>query len=261
MARDEFSRNDVDTLAKRVAVRCSNPSCRKLTTGPRSEPNQIVNIGMAAHISGASEGGPGYDPNSSAEQRRSIENGIWLCQNCAKLIDNDPKRYTVGVLLQWRADAERDTHAAIVGGGENPVRDGFAELELSWKVRYRPADRHDYDLFVCVRNLGTTALGRYHVEVEFPRRVMHQPHNSVMYVLGRSTEDTVFLRMVSERDHPGETIYPGDDKLVVKLAYFMTIQIFSNLGKLFDLPVRATLYQDGFRPFTVEGLFRDFQEF
>lgn len=261
MTRDDFSRNDVDTLAKRVGVRCSNPSCRKLTTGPRSEPNQIVNIGVAAHVTAASEGGARYDRNISSEERRSIKNGIWLCQNCAKLIDNDPYRYRVELLLRWRTEAEQAAHAAIEGREENQVRDGFAELELSWKARHRSTDRHDYDFFVLVRNLGTEALDPYHVDVEFPRKVMHQPHNYPTYVARRSTEDTVFLRMVSERDRPGETIYPGDDKVVLKLEYFMTHQIYFDRGALFNHPVRATLYQNGFRPVSVERIFDDFQEF
>jgi hypothetical protein len=36
--------------------------------------------------------GPRYDPVLTVEQRCSVANGIWLCQNCAKLIDNDPKK-------------------------------------------------------------------------------------------------------------------------------------------------------------------------
>lgn len=261
MARDDFPRMVIDTLAKRVGVRCSNPSCRNLTTGPRSEPNQIVNIGVAAHITAASEGGPRYDPTISSEKRQSIENGIWLCQNCAKLIDNDPNRYSVELLLQWRDEAERAAHAAVEGHDENQVRDGFAELELSWKVRSRSTDRHDYDLFVLVRNLGTEALVPYHVDVEFPRRVMHQPHNYTTYVANRSSEDTVFLRMVSAQDRPGETIYPGDDKVVMKLEYFMTDKIYSDRGDLLARPVRATLYRRGFRPVMVEGVFGNFQQF
>lgn len=39
-------------------------------------------------------------------ERSSIANGIWLCQNCAGLIDRDPQTYTVAVLKNWRALAE-----------------------------------------------------------------------------------------------------------------------------------------------------------
>ena len=96
--RDDFNKQVIDALAKRVGVRCSNPACRKLTTGPRNDSHQIINIGVAAHITGASPGGPRYNPSLTTKQRKSPENGIWLCQNCAKLVDNDSARYTVEIL-------------------------------------------------------------------------------------------------------------------------------------------------------------------
>lgn len=40
------------------------------------------------------------------EVRQSVENGIWLCQSCAKLIDSDPEKYNVLVLYQWKTLAE-----------------------------------------------------------------------------------------------------------------------------------------------------------
>ena len=40
--RDDFSQQTLDILAKRVGIRCSNPGCRKLTTGPRGESTKII---------------------------------------------------------------------------------------------------------------------------------------------------------------------------------------------------------------------------
>jgi hypothetical protein len=45
--RDDFPQAVLDVLAKRVGVRCSSPSCRKLTIGPRSESARIVCTGAA----------------------------------------------------------------------------------------------------------------------------------------------------------------------------------------------------------------------
>lgn len=104
--RDDFSGSTKETLAKRVSQRCSNASCRQPTSGPQEDPAKAVNIGVAAHISAAAGGGPRYDPTMTSEQRCAIENGIWLCQNCAKLIDNDPGFYTPDVLRAWRVLAE-----------------------------------------------------------------------------------------------------------------------------------------------------------
>ena len=105
--RDDFKPEVKEILARRVGMRCSNPNCRKLTSGPRDDPDKAVNIGVAAHMTAASPQGPRYDKNMKKEERKSIDNGIWLCQNCAKLVDNDPARYTVDMLKQWRRLSEQ----------------------------------------------------------------------------------------------------------------------------------------------------------
>jgi hypothetical protein len=111
--RDEFSAAVVDTIGKRVGMRCSNPGCRLPTSGPRDEPTKVINVGVAAHVTAASPGGPRYDLAMTSEQRRSIENGIWLCQTCSKLIDSDVSRYTVAVLQDWKRAAEEAALKAI----------------------------------------------------------------------------------------------------------------------------------------------------
>ena len=105
--RDEFDNQTKEVLARRVGYRCSNPNCRKLTSGPQEDPTKAVNIGVAAHITAASQGGPRYDARLSSEERKSIDNGIWLCQNCAKLVDNDEQRYTADLLLKWKKLSEQ----------------------------------------------------------------------------------------------------------------------------------------------------------
>jgi hypothetical protein len=106
MMRDDFPLAIKDTLAKRVAQRCSNPGCKKPTSGPQDDPTKAVNLGVAAHIAAAAPGGPRYDSAMTPEQRCSPDNGIWLCQNCAKLIDNDPSEYTTEIVRAWRILAE-----------------------------------------------------------------------------------------------------------------------------------------------------------
>jgi tetratricopeptide (TPR) repeat protein len=111
--RDDFLRSIVDTLSKRVGMRCSNPDCRLPTSGPCNESLKAVNIGVASHITAASPGGPRYDPNQTIDERRSIENGIWLCQSCSKLIDSDPNRFTVKKLHEWKILAEERARSSI----------------------------------------------------------------------------------------------------------------------------------------------------
>jgi hypothetical protein len=100
--RDEFSKEVKETLAKRVGTLCSNPQCSVPTYGPSESPSKSLNKGVAAHIRAAARGGPRYDPNISSEERKSISNGIWLCESCAKLIDSDQKRYTIGIIKRWK---------------------------------------------------------------------------------------------------------------------------------------------------------------
>jgi hypothetical protein len=100
-------------LAKRVGFQCSNPACRQPTSGPQSTPSGTVNVGVASHITAASPGGPRHDPGLSARERASAENGIWLCQTCGKLVDNDESGFLVVKLREWKADAEKAAARAL----------------------------------------------------------------------------------------------------------------------------------------------------
>ncbi len=107
--RDDFANPTKDMLARRAGSRCSNPDCRKLTSGPHTDPKKAINIGVAAHITAASALGPRYDSSLSPEERASIENGIWLCQSCAKLVDNDESTFTPVLLRSWRDQHEQES--------------------------------------------------------------------------------------------------------------------------------------------------------
>ena len=113
--RDDFPPAVIDNLARRVGMRCSNPQCRRLTSGPRMEEDKSVNVGVAAHITAASVGGPRFDPTLTSTQRRAASNGIWLCQIHAKLVDNDEARYSVELLRAWKQETEAEAHSAVGG--------------------------------------------------------------------------------------------------------------------------------------------------
>ena len=104
--RDDFVASTKDLLARRVGFKCSNLACRQPTSGPQADESGAVSIGVAAHITAASPDGPRYDPSLTPEQRTSPDNGIWLCQNHGKLVDNDRVRYTVDSLRDWKERAE-----------------------------------------------------------------------------------------------------------------------------------------------------------
>jgi hypothetical protein len=134
--RDDFPEEVKRILAFRVSTTCSNPSCQADTSGPQEDTAKAVNLGVAAHITSASAGGPRYDPNLSSEQRSSIDNGIWLCQNCAKLIDNDVLQYPERVLRAWKTLAEHQA-AMNVGKTKTPRFESDEQRKaheiLKWK--------------------------------------------------------------------------------------------------------------------------------
>jgi hypothetical protein len=130
--RDDFDQKTKDSLFRRAGARCSNPMCGQGTSGPHTDEEKTINIGVAAHITAASAGGPRYDPALSQEERMSPGNGIWLCQLCAKLIDSDEKRYTVGVIRGWKRKAENEALSRVQGRyrtTQNTTLAVFSKLE------------------------------------------------------------------------------------------------------------------------------------
>lgn len=107
MRRDEFKQSIIRKLRDRVASRCSNPTCRVPTiSAGEQDLHSTVSIGQAAHITAASKNGPRFDADMTEEERKSIENGVWLCNNCARKIDVDPESYPTEVLKRWKVISE-----------------------------------------------------------------------------------------------------------------------------------------------------------
>lgn len=101
-------------IAQRAGYRCSNPSCLRPTIGPDGSDN-VTSIGVASHITAASEGGPRYDPNLTPAERSAPENGIWLCQTCSRLIDVDVPSYQTDKLREWKTLAEMRAYLGLRG--------------------------------------------------------------------------------------------------------------------------------------------------
>jgi len=105
------------------------PECPQLTAGPHPDPTKAVNIGVAAHITAASPHGPRFDPCLTPEQGCSAENGIWLCQNHGKLVDNDAIKYSVILLREWKRIAEAMTERELVNPSGVSDRTGAAVVK------------------------------------------------------------------------------------------------------------------------------------
>lgn len=107
MAAPDFSKPTIEILSSRSALRCNNPDCDVLTTGPHTSEDKKLSIGEAAHIYGARPSERRYRATMTDTERATISNGIWLCRNCHGEIDKDPVRFPAELLLLWKADHER----------------------------------------------------------------------------------------------------------------------------------------------------------
>lgn len=110
-ARDDFSSLVKEILAKRVGYLCSN--CKQPTIGANEAPTKSTSIGVAAHITAAAPGGMRYSKNLLPEERSDINNGIWLCSNCATLIDKDPDKFTIDILYEIKLQAEEESRQRL----------------------------------------------------------------------------------------------------------------------------------------------------
>lgn len=112
--RDEFRQPIIRQIAQRAGYRCSSPSCLRPTIGPDGG-GDTANIGVAAHITAAAEGGPRYHPDMTSQERSAAENGIWLCQTCSRLIDVDIESHPTERLREWKTLAEMRAYLGLRG--------------------------------------------------------------------------------------------------------------------------------------------------
>lgn len=161
--RDEFSESVKRIVSARVGNRCSKPDCRAATSGPKVDPTGAINVGVAAHITAASLGGPRHNPNLSQEERTDYSNAIWLCQTCANLIDKDVDRFPVNLLQDWKMHAEE---AAFKEVGKNS----------SWSSSQFP------------KGSPTLQIDPPQPLARFPLSRLLRPHNCFVPLIGRERE-------------------------------------------------------------------------
>lgn len=104
-SRDDFTQSVKNALAKRAAFICAKPDCKVMTLAPSiTDEEKFQYCGKAAHITAASKGGPHYDETLTPNERASINNAIFLCSNCADLVDkNQGIDYPAATLRDWKA--------------------------------------------------------------------------------------------------------------------------------------------------------------
>lgn len=187
--RDDFSEKTKLTLALRVNSKCSNPDCERPTSGPAQDNNKSVNIGVAAHICAASEGGPRYDPEMTSEERKNINNGIWLCVECSNIIDKDSKSYPKEMLYRWKEKAEEKAKRDLANRKTVNYREIIEEDKKIIRVFILSFEDED-----TIRLLNHDFHGKY-------PRVWHRPLDELsdFYILPSSNLEHRVLRELAKR--------------------------------------------------------------
>ena len=111
--------------------RCVRPGCGLVTHFYDPVTERTVNIqGQAAHVHAASPNGPRHDLNLTDAQTRHIDNGTWLCANCATLIDRLPADYPPATLKRWQAYAVERIRRTGLGAGRQPYADPRGDAKI-----------------------------------------------------------------------------------------------------------------------------------
>lgn len=128
---------------------CANPRCATVLINANG-----TLVADVCHIKAEKRGGARFDNSLSADARRAPENLILLCSTCHKLVDREPKKYTVSVLTKWKSDRE-DRFAAI---GDTLRQRYVGEIidEAEAGNLSIPRTLKKYKRFLCKRRFSST---------------------------------------------------------------------------------------------------------
>jgi hypothetical protein len=197
-------------------------------------------VGEAAHIYGANPGSARFDPNMTPAERSDISNGIWLCANCHKLIDDDPDRYPAGLLFEWQREHELRIAAQVGKAGAEIRRryearhlDEFGRLSyLAERILVEKNDCWEYRLTAEVLRFEMTPVLRRWTALK--RKLYVKPSTQIArddfarWMGGRMTEFISIIQALSNLLNDefarawGEVGVPGNDADIIS-----TCRLFS----------------------------------
>nr|WP_314711276.1 hypothetical protein [uncultured Comamonas sp.] len=151
--------------------RCVRPGCGLVTHFYDPTIDDTINIqGQAAHKHAASRLGPRADVELSVEQRRSYRNGVWLCANCATLIDRLPEDHPVSLLTRWQEEAVERIRRTGLGASRHIPHDPrsdsqavgvFLEKIPATVLRgWKPGESISYEAVEALTELYRSGLGK-----------------------------------------------------------------------------------------------------
>lgn len=140
MSKDmaKFNSSTRRIIGARAGWRCSFPGCGKVTVGPGANPGEFSQTGTAAHIYSRNDNGPRGTGGLSADERKSPENGIWLCPHHGTIVDaNRGDKYPPDLLFGYKLEHE----ARIAAEHEGLPLYRFQDITMHENPVFRPASR------------------------------------------------------------------------------------------------------------------------
>ena len=90
----------------------------------------------------------------SETERKSIENGIWLCNHCARKIDTEKEAYSVELLKDWKKKAE----SKLLINSNSPL---YSESEFQRQAQLKVLESHRSGLsFIDVADASLSNLSK-----------------------------------------------------------------------------------------------------
>ncbi len=102
----DIPRKEQKILCLKSGNRCALPDCHRVLVIDGTQNDRESIIGVMAHIKGENPTAARYDPDMADKERNSYPNLLMICANCHKVIDDQPKTYTVERLSQIKAEHE-----------------------------------------------------------------------------------------------------------------------------------------------------------
>ncbi|MCX5764720.1 MAG: GGDEF domain-containing protein [Gemmatimonadetes bacterium] len=115
-------------------------------------------------------------------------------------------------------------------------------LSITSRADRMESERHEYTIEVKVANDSASVLRDWTIQVELPRAVVPPNESNMFRVEARRDTRLATYRMTQEQ-HSGKPIYPGDHELPVFNFHFVMTGDSHDLGEaLLGIPVTATLF-------------------
>lgn len=121
---------DQRILCTRSGNRCAMSECHKVLVVGKTGDDRESLVAQMAHIKGERSTAPRYDASMTDSERNSYGNLILVCNNCHKVIDDQPITYSVERLHEIKSQHEK---WVVESTGKEIINVTFAELSVVTK--------------------------------------------------------------------------------------------------------------------------------